>query len=178
MLIKSTSNKEGVSSAVKDKILLDMSIQAQSGEAKAIFTDLVALLGEEKFSIVIKYMMSEVAFKLITDIDSPLLSAFDATLVAIFEETEALKASYEQVMDEMKKDLANSTSLNAALASKLNSLNSALASVRKRLKCEGIKNELTAARELAKRSSLGNTERSIVELADCIKDSLTSLKGI
>jgi hypothetical protein len=177
MLIKSTANKEDVSGSLQNTILVDLAIAAQCEEAKAILATMLGIIGQEKFDIVAEYMMCEVAYKLITDGDSPLLSAFNETLISIYSEVEAEKDLSDMVVAELRKELAQSRSENAALSATINNLKDSLARVRKHLKGEDIKPNLAVASELAKRPSLGTIERTVVELANCIKQTLISIKG-
>ena len=176
-MIKSTAKKEDVSGTLQNTILFDLAIAAQSEEAKAILATMLGILGQEKFDIVAEYMMCEVAYKLITDGDSPLLSAFNETLISIYSEVEAEKDLNDMVVAELRKELAQSRSENAALSATNNNLKDSLARVRKYLKGEDIKPNLAVASELAKRPSLGTIERTVVELANCIKQTLISIKG-
>ncbi len=177
MLIKSTSNKENVFWPSKDLILIDLAVEAHKEEAQDILAQMLEILGQEKFDVIAEYMICEVAFKLITDGDSPLLNAFNETLVLMNTEIDDLKTTSVLAVSELRKELAQSRSQNAALMATISSLKDTLAQARKHLKGEYIKDDLAVAHELMKRSSLGNIERSVVELANCIKQTLISIKG-
>lgn len=177
MLIKSTSNKENVFWPSKDIILIDLAVEAHKEEAQDILAQMLGILGEEKFDILAEYMICEVAYKLITDGDSPLLSAFNETLVLMNTEIDDLKVSSNQAVADLKKELSQAQNENRVLMATASSLKDTLAQARKHLKGEYIKNDLAVAHELMKRSSLGNIERSVVELANCIKQTLISIKG-
>ena len=177
MLIKSTSNKENVFWPSKDIILIDLAVEAHKEEAQDILAQMLGILGEEKFDILAEYLICEVAFKLITDGDSPLLSAFNETLASIQTEIDELKVSSNQVAADLKKELSQAQNENRVLMGAASSLKDTLARVRKQLKAEDVKPNLVVAHELEKRSSLGTIERSVVELANCIKQTLISIKG-
>jgi len=177
MLIKSTSNKENVFWPSKDIILIDLAVEAHKEEAQDILAQMLGILGEEKFDILAEYLICEVAYKLITDGDSPLLSAFNETLGALQTEIDELKVSSNQVAADLKKELSQAQNENRVLMGAASSLKDTLARVRKQLKAEDVKPNLVVAHELEKKPSLGTIERSVVELANCIKQTLISIKG-
>lgn len=177
MLIKSTSNKENVFWPSKDIILIDLAVEAHKEEAQDTLAQMLGILGEEKFDILAEYLICEVAYKLITDGDSPLLSAFNKTLASIQTEIDDLKVSSNQVVADLKKELSQAQNENRVLMGAASSLKDTLARVRKQLKAEDVKPNLVVAHELEKRSSLGTIERTVVELANCIKQTLISIKG-
>lgn len=177
MLIKSTAKNTNGLWPLKDMILIDIAIEAQKEAAQDILAQMLEILGQEKFDIIAEYMICEVAYKLITDGDSPLLSAFNETLASIQAEIDDLKVSSNKVVADLKKELSQAQNENRVLMGAASSLKDTLARVRKQLKAEDVKPNLVVAHELEKRSSLGTIERSVVELANCIKQTLISIKG-
>ncbi len=172
-----TKSTADFKTAFQDLGYIDLELEAETAIAKSLIDEVLILIGPEKFDIMAEYMIVQIAHKIITDKDSPMLCAFNEALSGIYDDFTAYQADNQQNVMELKLELNTSKMKNVALSASVSSLEGALASLRKRLKCEETKTALGQAQKLFKKPALTDVEKLVVSLATCVKDACVSIKG-
>ncbi len=161
-----------------DGSLIDILSQEESDKAQDTLNELYGLVGRESFDLIINYLMSQVAHKLISDEDSPFLMAVNDALEAMGQESNKFNEAASVQIRELKNINNDLSQQIVKLSARARSCDISLASVRRRLKCPDVKENLDLSQMLNKRVSLTPVEQAVVNLASAIKDACISIKNL
>ncbi len=175
---KSTKSAIESTTTFTDGFLIDILSKEESDRAQATLDELYDIVGKESFDLIIDYLISQVAHKLLSDENSPLLKAVNGALEVIGQESSQLNEVARAQVRELKDINHDLSQQVVKLSAKVNSCGTSLASVRRRLKCPDIKEALDLSQMLNKQASLTPAEQAVVNLASAIKDACTSIKNL
>ncbi len=160
-----------------DGFLIDLISEEESDRAQETLDKLYGIVGKESFDSIIDYLMSQVAHKLISDENSPLLKAVNDALEDMGQESSQFNETTSAQIRELKKINNKLSQQNVKLIAAVKSRDSSLALVRRRLKCPAVKEDLDLSQILNKQVSLTPVEQAVVNLANAIKDACICIKN-
>lgn len=166
-------------------IIVDLRIQSDEVRGKKLMNKLRMFVSDEEWDVFIEYMTSEISYRLVTDKSSPVLGAMQDALVRIkemvsddFSELDDLIDAQDEVIRAQNAEIADLKGEISTLSSKNKTLSSSLTRIRKLLKADDVKEALGFCDKLQKQSVAGEIGKTAVLLADSIKNSLITIKGV
>lgn len=146
--------------------------------AEAVLGEILTQQGEERFSLAMDHLYKLFAYDVLTNESSPLHGVFRQAMARLSEHTmEHLHYSHTKI-ESLEEEIKKLRSELSHLRGRVQTLETALGSVRRCLKSDGAKRCVQYCQKFRKKPPVGEAETVASELAETVKNACICIKEV